>query len=71
MIIKFNVAYNIAKEDLPFSKFKSEIMLMKKNGMNVNPTYSNDVACVQFIGVTYIEKKDNCANCEQCVHGIT
>ncbi len=51
MIIKFNVAYNIAKEELPFTKFKSEIILMKKNGLNVNPTYSNDVAYAQFIGV--------------------
>ena len=49
-IIKFNVAYNIAKEELPFTKFKSEIILMKKNGLNVNPTYSNEMACAQFVG---------------------
>ena len=29
----------------------NEIILMKKNGLNVNPTYSNDTACAQFIGV--------------------
>lgn len=34
MIIKLNIAYNIAKEELPFT-FKSEIILMKKNGLNV------------------------------------
>ena len=51
MIIKFNVAYNIAKEELPFTKFKSQIFLMKKNELNVNPTYSNDMACAQFIRV--------------------
>ncbi len=51
MIIKFNVAYNIAKEELPFTKFKSEIILMKKNGLNVNPTYSKDITCAKFIGV--------------------
>ena len=50
-MIKFNVAYNIAKEELPFIKFKSEIILMKKNGLNVNPTYSNEMACAQFIAV--------------------
>ena len=50
-MIKFNVAYNIAKEELPFTKFKSEIILMKKNGLNVNPTYSNEMACAQFIAV--------------------
>lgn len=51
MIIKFNTAYNIAKEELPFTKFKSEITLMKKNGLNVNPTYANDVSCAQFVGI--------------------
>ena len=51
MIIKFNVAYNLAKEELPFTKFKSEIILIKENGLDVNPTYSNDIACAQFIGV--------------------
>lgn len=38
MVIKFNTANNIAK-------FKSQITLMKKNGLNVNPTYANDIAC--------------------------
>ena len=36
---------------MPFTKFKSEIILMKKNGLNVNPTYSNEMACAQFIAV--------------------
>ena len=30
LMIKFNTAYNIAKEELPFTKFKSLITLMKK-----------------------------------------
>ena len=51
MIIKFNTAYNLAKEELPFTKFKTQIVLMKKNGLNVNPTYANDTACAQFVGV--------------------
>lgn len=25
--------------------------MMKNNGLNVNPTYSNDTACAQFVGV--------------------
>lgn len=41
MLIKLSVAYNIAKEELPSTKFKSEIILMKKNGLDINPTYSN------------------------------
>ena len=28
IIIKCNVAYNIAKEEMPFTKFKSDIILM-------------------------------------------
>jgi hypothetical protein len=36
---------------MPFTKFKSEIILMKKNGLYVIPIYSNDTACAQFIGV--------------------
>ncbi len=51
MIIKFTVAYNIAKEQLPFTKLKSGIILMKKNVLNVNPTYSKDITCAKFIGV--------------------
>lgn len=51
MVIKFNTAYNIAKEELPFTAFKSQIILMKKNGLSVNPTYANDVSCAQFIGL--------------------
>ncbi|KAJ8367341.1 hypothetical protein AAFF_G00320750 [Aldrovandia affinis] len=51
MIVKFNTAYNIAKEEMPFTKFRSQILLQKKNGLNVNPTYSNDKSCALFIGV--------------------
>ncbi|KAK0138979.1 hypothetical protein N1851_024494 [Merluccius polli] len=51
IIIKCNTAYNIAKEELLFTKFKSKIIHMKKNRLNVNPTYSDDTACAQFIVV--------------------
>lgn len=51
IIIKFNTAYTIAKVELPFTKFKPQIILMKNNWLNVNPTYSNDTACAQLIGV--------------------
>lgn len=49
MVSNFNTAYNIAKEELLFTKFKSQITLMK-NRLNVNPTYANDMTCAQFIG---------------------
>ena len=50
MVVKFNTAYFIAKEELSFTKFKSELELLKKNGVKLNPTYCNDTACAQFIG---------------------
>ncbi|KAL6491385.1 hypothetical protein MHYP_G00017300 [Metynnis hypsauchen] len=43
MIIKFNVAYNIA-EELPFAEFKSEMTLQKKNGLNAAADRSSDEA---------------------------
>ena len=36
-MIWFNVAYNIAKEELPLTKFKSEIILMKKKWIKRQP----------------------------------
>ncbi len=74
MIIKFNVAYNIAKEELPFTKFKSKIILMKKNGLNINTMYSNDVVCAQFIGVIADTLKKKRRLCKlrtvRSLHGI-
>ena len=65
IMVKFNTAYNIAKEELPFTKFKSMITLMKKNGLDVNPTYANDTACAQFVGVIAdtFKKKNVPNNC--------
>lgn len=47
--IKFNVAYTIAKEELPFTKYRPLLLLHKKNGVNISPTYDNDVKCTEFI----------------------
>ena len=46
---KFNVAYTIAKEELPFTKFRPLLLLHKKNGVDISPTYDNDVKCAEFI----------------------
>ena len=51
MMLKFNTAYFVAKEELPFTKFKSQLDLQIKNGLKLNDTYSNDTACAQFVGV--------------------
>ena len=47
--IKFNAAYKIAKEELPFTKFPPLLLPHKKNGVDISPTYDNDVKCAQFI----------------------
>uniref|UniRef100_A0A8C6SCA7 HAT C-terminal dimerisation domain-containing protein n=1 Tax=Neogobius melanostomus TaxID=47308 RepID=A0A8C6SCA7_9GOBI len=49
--IKFNTAYTIAKEEMPFTKFRPLLSLMKKNGLNLNMTYANDKSCANIIGV--------------------
>ena len=48
--IKINIAYHIAKEELPFVKFHSMMVLHKKNGVDINPTYDNDKRCAEMIG---------------------
>lgn len=37
MIAKFNIAYNIAREELPFTKFRSEVILHKKKWAGYKP----------------------------------
>ena len=51
--IKFNLAYTIAKEELPFSftKFRPFLLVTRKNGVQINPTYDNDVKCAEMISV--------------------
>lgn len=36
---------------MPFTKFKSQIILLKKNGVAINPTYANHKSCAEFTGV--------------------
>ncbi len=50
MKIKMNIAYCVAKEELPFTKFGPLILLHKKNGINVSATYDNHVCCAEMIG---------------------
>ncbi len=49
--IKMTTAYFIAKEELPFSKFKGLIDLQNKNGIQLTSTYANDKTCAQMISV--------------------
>lgn len=40
----------IACEELPFTKFTSQILLMRKNGLDISKTYDNDITCAEFVG---------------------
>lgn len=45
--MKFNTAYMIAREELVFTKFSSQILLLRKNGLDVSKTYDNEfVGCI-------------------------
>lgn len=59
MILKFNTAYFIAKEELPFTKFKGQIDLQRKNSVKLNTRCNNDTACaVCWHHCRYAEMED-------------
>lgn len=49
MNIKFNTAYTIGKEELPFTKFPVMLKMLGKNGLVINHNYENDVKCAEMI----------------------
>ena len=48
---KMNLAYFIAKEELPFSKYEGLLSLQKKNGLEINMTYAKDKSCTKMVSV--------------------
>ena len=48
---KFNTAYLIAKEELPFTIYQAILSLKKKNGLYISTTYANDKSCNNFVAV--------------------
>lgn len=44
--IKFEVAYFVAKEQLPMSKFPSLLNLEEKHGVDIGRSYRNDTSCI-------------------------
>ncbi|KAL7373843.1 hypothetical protein ABVT39_015712 [Epinephelus coioides] len=48
--MKMNIAYCVAKEELPFTKFGPLITLHKNNSISVSATYDNHVLCAEMIG---------------------
>ena len=51
MEAKFNTAYLIAKEKLPFSKYQAILSLQRKNGLDISTTYANDKSCNNFVAI--------------------
>ena len=49
MSVKMNIAYFIAKEELPFTKFPGLLQLQQKNGIQITNTYSNDMKCAEMV----------------------
>ena len=49
--VKMNTAYCIAKEELSFTHMRALVLLQKKNGLNITPTYDNDVRCAELVCV--------------------
>ncbi|XP_006817866.1 zinc finger protein 862-like [Saccoglossus kowalevskii] len=47
--IKFNIAYMIAKHEMPYSMFPKLLLLHRKNGVDINPTYDNTHKCAEII----------------------
>ena len=46
---KINTAYVLAKEELPFTKFRPLLDLQKKNGLAVSSTYANHVKAAELV----------------------
>ena len=47
--VKFEVAYFVAKEQLPLSKFPKLLNLEEKHGVDIGRSYRNDMSCNVFI----------------------
>ena len=47
--IKFEVAYFVAKNELPFTKYKEILELEKMHGVGVGDAYLTDIKCAEFI----------------------
>ena len=46
---KFDVAYMIAKENLPFTRMKAMCELEERHGAELGQGYKNDQACATFV----------------------
>ena len=57
--VKMNTAYCIAKEEMSFTKMKPLLLLQKKNGLDITPTYANHVRCKEMVStIASVQKCD-------------
>ncbi|KAL8572378.1 hypothetical protein ACOMHN_023147 [Nucella lapillus] len=62
-----NTAYCIAKEELSFTHMKALVLLQKKNGLNITPTYDNDVRCAELISTIASDlQEENASQIKDC-----
>lgn len=60
MHIKFVTAYTIAKEELPFTKFRPLLNMQRKAGLtDITDTYNNDMKCAEMIACINEVMKEN------------
>ena len=56
LVKKFEIAFFIAKEKLPFTKFSPLYKLEARHGVTIGTGYQNDHACASFVHFTALEQ---------------
>lgn len=58
---KFEVAYFVAKNTLPFTKYQEVLKLEEKHGVDIGKSYRTDMKCAEFVNAIGTEMKDQLA----------
>ena len=61
-MVKVNTAYCIATEEMPFTKMRSLVLLQKNNGLDISPTYDNNVRCAELVSTIGKDLQDSAAS---------
>ena len=59
---KFEVSYFVAKQQLPFTKYEKILDLEEMHGVDIGPSYRNDIECAEFIDFLGEDLDKNLAN---------
>lgn len=71
MAFNMTTAYTIAKEELPFTKFKPLIEMQRRNGVIIKDQYMNDVKCEEMISCINDSFKSRHRKWEKIIECIT